>query len=1230
MDHSTYYQARYSVYHNQTIYICSSIHDKLMLHSLTKLIPRRFSPKPPYKVSIRTQLTALVSLVAILSLVILAITTGVYFTSNYKDLRSNRLYIAAQLKSSQLTQTLNYLFYQCYYLSSRDTLQKSLANYVAGNKSESNWVDSLSVVEKFLSSSNLFYASRVYDSTFSTVMNATNNSTGDQIPDSVLSQLFPLSTNISLPSSLDSEGILTDPVKNGTDYLMSMSLPIFTNPSIILSDVSKVYGYITIVMSAQGAYGVFKDTTALEKSNVAVLSSVRNSSGYLTGYHFVFPPQGTPSDIISTEIALVNGTFLNSAFRLGRAGSVKSTKFIIYSNNVAVGYSPCTFPLVNWVAIVSQAESVFLSQSIKLAKIIAGTVVAIGVFVIVVTFPLAHWAVKPIVRLQKATELITEGRGLRTNSPGSQSASRNNSIRRTSFQSSRFHFSNSIIGNLKFDRNDQNFNNSVNEKVHLTSSSLAASMHADSLHHIDGSNLHPISPLDDASSNKEAHSMTTDSNERLSNKSRNLTTSTNLIEARVPFSRTLFSDELSDLTETFNTMTDALDQHYALLEDRVRARTKQLEAAKIEAETANEAKTVFIANISHELRTPLNGILGMAAISMEEEDMDKIKNSLKLIFRSGELLLHILTELLTFSKNVLRRTKLEKRNFCITDVALQIKSIFGKIAKDQHVRLSIILSPNIMRTMILYGDSNRIIQIVMNLVSNALKFTPEDGKVDVRIKLLGEYDAILSDKFQHKKVYVKNGTEFPDDESTSRVGRKQILNNGEVGDSYVQDGTDLNKEQADKIEDGHSSTDSDKEGDETDSKSLVSVSTSSYDDTVFNSQFKKTPHLYEEIDNDKGTELKEPKTWVISIEVEDTGSGIDKSLHDSVFEPFVQGDQTLSRQYGGTGLGLSICRQLATMMNGTMELKSDVGVGSKFTFTVPLKQTRELQFDDIETAFEDEFNAKSKKNRKVKFRVARSINSRKSRSSIVTAGSSSRISRLSTEDVQETPLEDATYDKETNTEQLHEVALSKENYHTKSSLNLDRPFLQSTGTATSSRSIPSLANSGKSLKILVAEDNHVNQEVIKRMLNLEGINSIDLACDGQEAFDKIKELKSEDENYDIVFMDVQMPKIDGLLSTRMIRQELDYTSPIVALTAFADDSNIKECIEAGMDGFLSKPIKRPQLKTIIKEYCPDWEPPVKKTDSKYLKERSSAKTSKVVSSPPNEETKPASSKDVQQ
>lgn len=137
----------------------------------------------------------------------------------------------------------------------------------------------------------------------------------------------------------------------------------------------------------------------------------------------------------------------------------------------------------------------------------------------------------------------------------------------------------------------------------------------------------------------------------------------------------LFKDELTELSEAFNIMTEELEKQYTHLEDRVKLRTKELEASKIEAEAANEAKTVFIANISHELRTPLNGILGMSSIAMEEKDQDRLKDSLKLIYRSGELLLHILTELLTYSKNTLNRSKLEKSNFQILEIVYQIHSI---------------------------------------------------------------------------------------------------------------------------------------------------------------------------------------------------------------------------------------------------------------------------------------------------------------------------------------------------------------------------------------------------------------------------------------------------------------------------------------------------------------------------------------------------------------------------
>lgn len=113
------------------------------------------------------------------------------------------------------------------------------------------------------------------------------------------------------------------------------------------------------------------------------------------------------------------------------------------------------------------------------------------------------------------------------------------------------------------------------------------------------------------------------------------------------------------------------------------------------------------------------------------------------------------------------------------------------------------------------------------------------------------------------------------------------------------------------------------------------------------------------------------------------------------------------------------------------------------------------------------------------------------------------------------------------------------------------------------------------------------------MLKLEDIYDVTVAKDGQEALDLVKEtLQSPDPSspssspppFNLIFMDVQMPNVDGLQSTRLIR-EIGYQAPIVALTAFAEESNIRDCMESGMNHFLSKPIRRPQLKKVLKEFC---------------------------------------------
>lgn len=142
-------------------------------------------------------------------------------------------------------------------------------------------------------------------------------------------------------------------------------------------------------------------------------------------------------------------------------------------------------------------------------------------------------------------------------------------------------------------------------------------------------------------------------------------------------------------------------------------------------------------------------------------------------------------------------------------------------------------------------------------------------------------------------------------------------------------------------------------------------------------------------------------------------------------------------------------------------------------------------------------------------------------------------------------------------------------------VGLSQPYFAATQPLESPDSQPAAmkkivddATKGTKIRVLVAEDNKVNQEVVLRMLKLEDIYDVTVANDGQEALDMIKEsMTGKQRPFNLVFMDVQMPNVDGLQSTRLIR-EIGYQAPIVALTAFAEESNIKDCMDSGMNYFL--------------------------------------------------------------
>lgn len=545
------------------------------------------------------------------------------------------------------------------------------------------------------------------------------------------------------------------------------------------------------------------------------------------------------------------------------------------------------------------------------------------------------------------------------------------------------------------------------------------------------------------------------------------------IPGRVKERKHCVTDELTELTKTFNEMSDELTIQYNRLEERVAERTRELEKAKTAAENANESKTLFIANISHELKTPLNGILGMCAVCMGEDNPSQIKKSLQVVYQSGDLLLHLLNDLLTFSKNQIDQAiQIEEKEFKMSDILSQLAIIFQNQVNEKQIDFSVNFAsdgiteprdtvcrekslelshpssgseiPGRLADMVLWGDQHRILQVLINLVSNSLKFTPNNGKVQVRIRLLDK----SSDLDNHVAL---KGRAWHDPPSRSQTASS-------VGSSL---------------------------GDTTGrTKSHVAA------------QRTTQPGL---------------RQVTIEFEVQDNGPGIPAILHRRIFEPFVQGDLGLNRKYGGTGLGLSICAQLSRIMGGDILLDSEEGKGSRFTLRIPLGFVKEL---------------------------TPSMNT----SSIP---GSRTPSVLSLEDFSGTVRTPSNHSSVRN--ESHAPGFQKSEIQPRL-VGLSQPFFAPTipSSPSDSNNVPpnqdatDKGNNSKRIRVLVAEDNTVNQEVVRRyglkgkrkkwniiltttrMLALEAVYDVIIVKDGQEAYDTVKSNMEKGEVFDLIFMDIQV------------------------------------------------------------------------------------------------------------
>ncbi|EDY83280.1 PAS fold family [Verrucomicrobiia bacterium DG1235] len=541
-------------------------------------------------------------------------------------------------------------------------------------------------------------------------------------------------------------------------------------------------------------------------------------------------------------------------------------------------------------------------------------------------------------------------------------------------------------------------------------------------------------------------------------------------------------DSHGDANRLLGSMTDVTQ----------RKRDEQaLQVARDKAESANRAKSQFLAVMSHEIRTPMNGVMGMAALLASTKLDEEQSAYLRTIESSGESLLNIIDEVLSFSKLEAGNIELEQNAFNIGECLTSALQIISPMAKEKGLELILNIDSSLPLQVI--GDESKIKQVLVNLLGNAVKFT-HAGEIELRAKAENHEDPTTGEN-----------------------------------------------------------------------------------------------------------------TKLIKLTVRDTGIGISPDAIKSLFEPFTQEDASTTRRYGGTGLGLAISRSLLELMGGAIEIDSAPGEGSTFTCAAILQK-------------EGEFSALSPSPRLQGKRILLIQDEGAAYDALTDmllaiglqatrASQSEHIFQLLQ---QEPEFDCAIIDKTLKTEdgarlarrikleftryripfiglcpigepeggsredRLFSYRITKPFSPAGLKLALHKAILKEGGNSDFAPTAYRLPTDAKRRDetVLLVEDNQVNRLVATQLLKKLGFIA-DSAESGFDALDSCLEKK-----YDIIFMDLQMPGINGFETVERIRARNPNTAPqpwIIALTADSMQGDREKCLEAGMDDYIAKPIRPENL-----------------------------------------------------
>ena len=816
---------------------------------------------------------------------------------------------------------------------------------------------------------------------------------------------------------------------NGSFAILSLTVPVVNDTSS-----EDTLGWITIIANAKSIFNIEQSVEGLGDTGQILIvapstttqklpTSIRaagsttanRTAAKIQDMQLVLPP--TQNSSRSTRHSMRAYGMPNLPFQMqhypavldaytSNTGSRNNAGSLISTTNeendhVSVGYALPTSSMVDWALIVEQSYAEVIAPIHRLRNVLVACVFGTVGAILLLLLPLAHLSVRPIRRLREATKKTVEP--------------------------------------YRYESDDGSIRSSISGDHEGLESGEEGSM--------------------TTAARKEGFmgrvSRWRNKHQRNDTEHRDRQRrQTFRIPGKVQDRKHIVQDELTDLTRTFNEMSEELMMQYERLEERVKERTQELEISKKAAEAANESKTAFIANISHELKTPLNGILGMCAVCMQEEDHTKIKRSLGIIYKSGDLLLHLLTDLLTFTKNQIgQHLTLDEREFRLSDVCSQVVSIFEKQANDGSIKLGVSYEgpqdgletaggaplqsgfgpygTGRVRDMFLWGDQHRILQVIINLVSNSLKFTPPNGSVNVTIRCVG-------DAPERPESTRKGSLLSKQSKQSKRPSPRR--SRGRFPGVRSDSGSSVTPSQRGRERAKYSDTALHINGNEPKSIPTVAITERSSSPPPINARI-----------------------LLFEFEVKDTGPGIPENQQQRVFEPFVQGDIGLNKKYQGTGLGLSICSQLASLMKGSIELDSQIGIGSTFTMRIPLIFTKERADSTTSSNMGSRRNSTN-----VGPNVDEDYSPQRKRSSSESIKSETTVPPgLNGFDAPAKP---------------RLVGLSQPFFAATSPL--ESPDKQ---LAAMERVAAQAAQSGDKVRVLVAEDNKVNQEVVLRMLKLEDI-----------------------------------------------------------------------------------------------------------------------------------------------